>query len=64
VDVQSPSQLTSPKLTADGCGKAIQATHKHPNIQGMAAGHPRWTFHFTSTSASGLNLVKSYVTKP
>ena len=29
------------------------ATHKHPKVQRWLARHPRWTFHFTPTSASG-----------
>src|ERR1700724_1530009 len=28
------------------------ATHKHPNVLKWLAAHPRWTFHFTPTSAS------------
>ena len=31
------------------------ATHKHPSVQKWLARHPRWTFHFTPTSASWLN---------
>jgi hypothetical protein len=27
------------------------ATHKHPKVQKWLARHPRWTFHFTPTSA-------------
>jgi transposase len=30
------------------------ATHKHPKVQKWLARHPRWTFHFTPTSASWL----------
>jgi DDE superfamily endonuclease len=31
------------------------ATHKHPKVREWLARHPRWTFHFTPTSASWLN---------
>ena len=30
------------------------ATHKHPKVRQWLARHPRWTFHFTPTSASWL----------
>jgi transposase len=36
------------------------ATHKHPNVLKWLAGHPRWTFHFTPTSASWLNAVEGF----
>ena len=45
-------------------GKAIHAilnnvaTHKHPKVRAWLARHPRWTFHFTPTSASWLNAVE------
>jgi hypothetical protein len=28
------------------------AAHKHPEVRKWLARHPRWTFHFTPTSAS------------
>ena len=31
------------------------ATHKHPKVRAWLERHPRWTFHFTPTSASWLN---------
>jgi hypothetical protein len=34
------------------------ATHKHPKVRAWLARHPRWTFHFTPTSASWLNAVE------
>ena len=34
------------------------ATHKHPKVSAWLARHPRWTFHFTPTSASWLNAVE------
>jgi transposase len=36
------------------------ATHKHPKICAWLARHPRWTFHFTPTSASWLNAVEGF----
>jgi len=50
-------------------GKAIHAvvdnyaTHKHPTVKKWLARHPRWTFHFTPTSASWLNAVEGYFAK-
>jgi len=48
-------------------GKAIEAvvdnyvTHKHPKVQAWLKRHPRWTFHFTPTSASWLNAVENFL---
>src|SRR6188768_4541102 len=39
------------------------ATHKHPKVRAWLAGHPRWTFHFTPTSASWLNAVEGFFAK-
>ena len=45
-------------------GKLVHAvldnygTHKHPKVRAWLARHPRWTFHFTPTSASWLNAVE------
>ena len=39
------------------------ATHKHPKVKAWLARHPRWTFHFTPTSASWLNAVEGYFAK-
>src|SRR5215469_9782057 len=39
------------------------ATHKHPKALGWLARHPRWTFHFTLTSASWLNAVENFFSK-
>ena len=36
------------------------ATHKHPKVKAWLARHPRWTFHFTPTSASWLNAVENF----
>ena len=39
------------------------ATHKHPKVRAWLARHPRWTFHFTPTSASWLNAVENFFSK-
>ena len=36
------------------------ATHKHPKVRQWLARHPRWTFHFTPTSASWLNAAEGF----
>jgi transposase len=50
-------------------GKLVHAildnygTHKHPKVLAWLARHPRWTFHFTPTSASWLNAVETFFAK-
>ena len=39
------------------------ATHKHPKVLAWLGRHPRWTFHFTPTSASWLNAVEGLFAK-
>ncbi len=39
------------------------ATHKYPKVRQWLARHPRWTFHFTPTSASWLNAVEGFLAK-
>ena len=39
------------------------ATHKHPKVRQWLGRHPRWTFHFTPTSASWLNAVEGFFAK-
>jgi len=39
------------------------ATHKHPKVRKWLSRHPRWTFHFTPTSASWLNAVEGFFAK-
>jgi len=39
------------------------ATHKHKAVRDWLARHPRWTFHFTPTSASWLNAVEGFFAK-
>jgi transposase len=39
------------------------ATHKHPKVREWLLRHPRWTFHFTPTSASWLNAVEGFFAK-
>jgi hypothetical protein len=36
------------------------ATHKHPKVIAWLTRHPRWTFHFTPTSASWINAVEGF----
>ncbi len=36
------------------------ATHKHPKVIEWLGRHPRWTFHFTPTSANWLNAVEGF----
>jgi transposase len=36
------------------------ATHKHSKVIAWLGRHPRWTFHFTPTSASWLNAVEGF----
>ena len=42
-----------PHTILDSC-----ATYKHPAVLKWLADHPRWTFHFTPTSASWLNAIE------
>jgi transposase len=39
------------------------AIHKHPKVREWLTKHPRWTFHFTPTSASWLNAVEGFFAK-
>jgi transposase len=39
------------------------ASHKHPKVRAWLGRHPRWTFHFTPTSASWLNAVEGFFAK-
>jgi transposase len=39
------------------------AVHKHPKVREWLARRPRWTFHFTPTSASWLNAVEGVFAK-
>lgn len=54
IDRQTPSDKTL-HLIADN-----YATHKHPNVQQWLKRHPRIHIHFTSTSASWLNMVERF----
>ena len=36
------------------------AAHKHPAVRRWLTRHPRWTFHFTPTSASWLHAVEGF----
>ena len=37
--------------------------HKHEKVRQWLARHPRWTFHYTPTSASWLNAVEGFFAK-
>jgi hypothetical protein len=37
--------------------------HKHPKVRQWLVRLPRWTFHFTPTSASWLNAVEGFFAK-
>ena len=39
------------------------ATHKHPKVREWFTRHPRFTFHFTSTSCSWANAVEGFFAK-
>jgi transposase len=39
------------------------AAHKHPKVLQWRLRHPRWTFHFTPTSASWINAVEGVFAK-
>src|ERR1700682_2156158 len=39
------------------------ATHKHPKVRQWLVRDPRWTFHFTPTSAPCLNAVEGCFSK-
>src|SRR3712207_868065 len=42
---------------------ALPISHKHPKVLAWLERHPRWTFHFTPTSASWLNAVEGFFAK-
>jgi transposase len=56
-------ELQVPKRQAIHAILDNYATHKHPNVRQWLARHPRWTFHFTPTSASWLNAVEGFFAK-
>ena len=39
------------------------AAHKHPKVVEWLGRHPRFTFHFTPTSASWINAVEGFFAK-
>ncbi len=42
---------------------SVTSPHKPPKVKAWLARHPRWTFHFTPTSASWLNAVEGFFAK-
>ena len=57
VDAQVPKQKSIHAVVDN------YATHKHPKVRQWLAQRPRWTFHFTPTSASWLNAVEGFFAK-
>ena len=41
----------------------MPSSAKHPKVLTWLARHPRWTFHYTPTSASWLNAVENFFSK-
>lgn len=39
------------------------AAHKHAKVRAWLERHPRWSFHFTPTSSSWLNVVEGFFAK-
>jgi|SRR5579872_1048895 len=54
VDRETPQELEV-HLIADN-----YSTHKHPKVKAWMEKHPRFTMHFTPTSASWMNLVERF----
>ena len=54
IERETPKQKTL-HLIADN-----YATHKHPKVQAWLSKHPRFTMHYTPTSASWLNMVERF----
>ena len=67
--IRSSSASSTPSSAEVPAGKPIHvildnyATHKHPKVRAWLARHPRFTFHFTPTSASWLNAVEGFFAK-
>jgi transposase len=57
IEAQVPAQMSIHAIVDN------YATHKHPKVRRWLARHPRWTFHFTPTSASWLNAVEGFFAK-
>jgi DDE superfamily endonuclease len=60
--VRSPLPLTKATAPPKTVHAIVDnyATHKHPKVRQWLDRHPRWTFHFTPTSASWLNAVEGF----
>ena len=59
----TPSRRRCRRETRSTPSSNNYATHKHPKVQKWLARHPRWSFHFTPTSASWLNAVEGFFAK-
>jgi transposase len=57
------TEAAVPKVKAIHAIVDNYATHKHSKVKEWLERHPRWTFHFTPTSASWLNAVEGYFAK-
>ena len=57
IDAQVPKRMAIHAIVDN------YATQKHPKVRRWLAMHPRWTFHFTPTSASWLNAVEGFFAK-
>jgi transposase len=60
--VIEPSNIKHIQAVFDG-HPIRQRTAPHPKVREGLVRHPRWTFHFTPTSASWLNAVEGYFAK-
>ena len=69
IAIRSSSASSTRSRSRSPVGKVIHAvvdnyaTHKHPKVRQWLVRHPRWTFHFTPTSASWLNAVEGFFAK-
>jgi len=64
LDKSMVSRPSIPRCEAGvGSKPTTGAVHKHSKVRAWLARHPRWTFHFTPTSASWLNAVEGFFAK-
>jgi hypothetical protein len=55
--ISTTADLQTPVIR---CERHNYAALKHPKVRAWLARYPRWTFHFTPTSCSRVNAVKSF----
>jgi DDE superfamily endonuclease len=58
--LNASSALFRPEKSSTPSSTTTPPTNKQPNVLKWLADHPRWTFHFTPTSASWLNAVEGF----